>query len=102
MFFSYLLYAAVGAVAAAAVVEVAMIALSFTVWAVLTVYNLASKIREHNTNGATRAEVSSVTSAINGAKVVEVGLFSGSQKVGSHTIRCENGTTLHRGEVVYL
>jgi hypothetical protein len=97
MFLWYLLGAAVATVAAAAIIT-----LTFTVWVVLSIYNLASTLLQRNTNGATRARVESISSAINGAKVVEVGLFKGSDRVGNATIRCENGTSLHYGETVYL
>ena len=97
MFLWYLLGAAATAVAAVAIITIA-----FTVWFVLSIHNLANTLLQRNTNGATRAKVESISSAINGAKVVEVGLFSGSNRVGNATIRCENGTTLDYGDTVYL
>jgi hypothetical protein len=97
----YLLWAAIGAVVGT-VAAAAIITISLTVWVVLSIYNLASTLLQKNTNGATKAKVEGISSAISGAKVVEVGLFKGSERVGNATIRCENGTSLHYGETVYL
>lgn len=101
MFFTYLAYAAVGAVVAAAA-TVTIIAIETTIWCLLTIYNLASILRRKDTNGATKAKVEGVSNAISGAKVVNVGLFKGDTKVGNHTITCESGTDVHYGQTVYL
>lgn len=101
MFFTYLAYAAIGAVVAAAV-TVTVIAISTTIWCLLTIYNLASILLRKETNGATKAKVEGISSAISGAKVVSVGLFKGDTKVGNHTITCENGADVHYGQTIYL
>jgi hypothetical protein len=95
MFLTYLLIAGL--------VGASVIAIAFTVSYFMTLADMKSNIRNHDTNGATKATVEEVVgSAISRAKTVKVGLFNGSERVGDVTIECTNGTSVTKNDTVYI
>lgn len=95
MFLTYLLIAALTAGA--------VIAVAFTVTYFMTLSDMKSNIKGHDTNGAEKAKVENVISSqISNAKTVKVGLFKGSDRVGNVTIECPEGTSVTQGDYVYI
>lgn len=95
MFLTYLLIAALTAGA--------VIAVAFTVTYFMTLNDMKSNIKGHDTNGADKAKVETVISSqISNAKTVKVGLFKGSDRVGNVTIECPKGTSVTQGDYVYI
>lgn len=96
MFLTYLLITAL-------IGGAAVIAVAFTVSYFMTLSDMKSNIRNHNTNGASKATVEDVVgSALSRAKTVKVGLFKGSERVGNVTIECTNGTSVTKYDTVYI
>lgn len=95
MFLTYLLIAALTAGT--------IIAVSFTVSFFMTLSDMKSNIKGHDTNGANKAKVETVIgSHLSNAKTVKVGLFKGSDRVGNVTIECPKGTSVTQGDYVYI
>ena len=95
MFLTYLLIAVLTAGT--------VIAVAFTVSYFMTLSDLKSNIKDHDTNGANKAKVETVIgSHLNKAKTVKVGLFKGSDRVGNVTIECPEGTSVTQGDYVYI
>ncbi len=95
MFWEYLLIAALTAGA--------VIAVSFTVFYFMDLSDMKRNLQNHDTNGATQATVENVVgSALQTAKTVEVGLFKGGDRVGDVTIECPRGTSVKKGDKVYI
>ena len=95
MFLTYLLIAVLTAVA--------VIAVAFTVSYFMTLSDMKSNIKNHDTNGANKAKVENVIgSYLQKAKTVKVGLFNGSDRVGDVTIECPQGTSVKQGDYVYI
>lgn len=95
MFLTYLLIAALSV---AAVITVA-----FTVSYFMDLSDMKANIKSHDTNGATKASVENVIgSALSSAKTVEVGLFNGGDRVADVTIECPRGTSVKKGDYVYI
>jgi hypothetical protein len=94
MFLTYLLLAGL--------FSASIIAIAFTVSYFMTLSDMKRAIRNHDTNGATKATVEEVVgSALSTAKTVKVGLFKGSERVGDVTIECTNGTSVTKYDTVY-
>lgn len=95
MFLTYLLISAL--------IGASVVAVAFTVSYFMTLADMKSNIRNHDTNGATKATVEDVVgSAISRAKTVKVGLFKGSERVGDVTIECTKGTSVTKYDTVYI
>jgi hypothetical protein len=95
MFLTYLLIAIF---AAGTVITVA-----FTVSLFMTLSDMIKYIQNHDTNGATRGQVEDVVGTyLSKAKTVKVGLFNGSDRVGDVTIECTQGTSVTKGDCVYV
>lgn len=95
MFLTYLIIAAI--------VGGAVITVAFTVSYFMNLNDMKNNIKSHDTNGATKATVESVVGgALSKAKTVEVGLFSGGDRVGNVTIECPQGTSVKVNDYVYI
>ena len=69
----------------------------------MTLSDMKSNIKNHDTNGANKAKVENVIgSYLQKAKTVKVGLFNGSDRVGDVTIECPQGTSVKQGDYVYI
>lgn len=81
----------------------AVLAVAFTVSYFMTLSDMKRNIQNHDTNGATKATVENVIgSALATAKTVEVGLFKGGDRVANVTIECPRGTSVKKGDYVYV
>lgn len=95
MFLTYLL---ISVIAAGAV-----IAIAFTVSYFMTLSDLKNELNNRDTNSATRADVEDVIgNSISSAKTVKVGLFKNGERVADATIDCSSGTSVKKGDTIYI
>lgn len=91
-------YLIIGAICAGAV-----LAIAFTVSYFMSLYDMKRELNNRDTNSATKATVEDVIgSSLSSAKTVKVGLFSNGDKVAEATIECSAGTSVKKGDYIYI